>query len=198
MEFYSISLFYKTFHFQMYKYSRTTHMSHWGISQPRLAVDAIRTCCIFLVNTHREWEWSRSRDVCSSLHCSVFGAQYAERGCSSHQWLFPPTLHSSACLFINLPPSLDSSPTALSSLSFVAVPPCRPGAVLPSAAVHDVREAGKKSSYSSLWLAGSLSFSALHSHQFSICQCMLWYRLCWMITVIDALKCLCVGFQAEI
>ena len=99
--------------------------------------------------------------MCSTLLCSaLFVGLSMQRGdAAATSDSFPPTLHPSApflpsalplsSLPINLPPSLDSSPASLSSLCLAAVPQCGRGAVLPSAAVQDVREAGKKPSDSS-------------------------------------------------
>lgn len=118
---------------------------------------------------------------------TLFPPRFIHLPLSSHL----PSLHP-----INLPPSLDSSPVFLSSLSFSAVPQCGPRAVLPSAAEQDVKEAGKKPSDSSLSASLAL-FPSLHcTGNSSPSVCMLWYRLCWMITVADVLW-LCEDFPAD-
>lgn len=120
----------------------------------------------------------------------------------------PSTLHPSAPFLpsalpisshsINLPPSLNSSPA---SLSFAVVPQCGPGAVLPSSAVQDVREAGKKPSDSSFMLSFFVSFFlSLHctgNSSLYVCACCDTGCGWMMITVTDVLQCLCEDFLAD-
>lgn len=121
-----------------------------------------------------QWEWSRSRDVCSTL----LSLQRGDAAATSN--LFPTIFHPSdpiipsalpaSSLPINLPSSFDSSPASLCSLSFINSSLVqRAGAVLGAAVVNNVREAGKKSSDSSPRLTSSV-FSALQRQQFSVLQ----------------------------
>ncbi len=90
--------------------------------------------------------------MCAALCSARFVGLSMQRGdAAATSASFLPSPHPSALflpsavplsnLTTNLPPSIDSS---AASLSFVAVSQCRLGAVLPSAAGQDVREAGKK------------------------------------------------------
>lgn len=135
--------------------------------------DAIHTASFFWTHTGswREWEGSKSRNVCSTLFCSVCGAQYAEMRCSSSQWLLPPTLHTSG-------PFL-SSAHPLYSLSINLPPPCLPHSPSPPSLSKRFLSADREPSYHQqrrrMWgkqvrspqvlLCGCLSLSGLHRQQ---------------------------------
>lgn len=119
-----------------------------------------------------QWEWSRSRDVCSTL-LSLQRGDAAATSNLFHTIFHPsdpiiPSALPASSLPINLSTSFDSSPASLCSLSFINSSLVqRAGAVLGAAVVNNVREAGKKSSDSSPWLTSSV-FSALQRQQFSV------------------------------